>query len=352
MESTGIYWKSPYLALLHYAKIVSTVVNARHVKNVPGRKTDMADSLWLAMLGRAGLLRASFVPPAELDALRAISRQKQKLTGELASEKNRLSKILASAGVRLGVVVSDIHGAAARRMAECLISGGTPLEALRFSGKRLKASAEELLDALEGDLTDDHRWLLNEILDHIKELEDRMTRLGDRLIQRLSDLNYGWALNLLQTIPGINIPAAAMLLVEIGVEMDAFGSPERLASWAGLCPGNDETAGKRRSGKIRKGNRWIRRILCEAANAARRSRSMFDGKYKSLVGSRGHKRTIIALAHKILRIIYVLLKKKVCYKDSTINYEKIFVDKKAPRWLKMLKKFGYLEDMKNLSATA
>ena len=170
MESTGIYWKSVHRALCR-AGMTALVVNARHVKQVPGRKTDIADSLWLAMLARAGLLRGSFVISEDLDALRLVARQRQKLVGMLASEKNRLHKVLTDAGVRLPSVVSDVHGQAARRMTECLIAGGTAEEALAHAGSRLKASREELLGALDGELTPVHRFVLREVLDHIYEIE-------------------------------------------------------------------------------------------------------------------------------------------------------------------------------------
>lgn len=339
MESTGIYWKSAYRALTA-AGLPVIMVNAREVSRVPGRKTDISDSLWLAMLGRAGLLRAGFVPSAKFDDLRILSRQRQKLTQTLAAEKNRLNKILAGAGIRLGCVVSDPHGQAARRMTICLIDGGSPQEALALAGNRLKAKPSDLLAALEGDLTDIHRFILQEIMDHIIELESRVDCLGRQLIQELSE--HQWALDLLQTIPGLDQMGSAMLLVEIGADMEVFGSAERLASWAGLCPGNNESGGKRKSGKMRKGNQWVRRILCEAANAAKKTASMFQSKYKSLVGTRGHKRTIMALAHRILKIVFHLLQKKEPYKDSTVNYEELMVKKKAPRWIRALSRYNLL----------
>jgi transposase len=339
MESTGIYWKSIYSALEREG-IVAVVVNARHVKQVPGRKTDVADSRWLATLARCGLLRGSFIPPEELGALRLISRQRQKMVGMLASEKNRLHKVLTDGGVRLATVVSDIHGRAARSMIECLLEGGTPEQALGYASSRLKATPEELLDALDGDLTPTHRFVLTEILDHIRELEARIARFDAELLGALA--SFRWALDLLQTIPGIDAIGAAMLIVEIGVEMSAFGTPERLASWAGVCPGNNESAGKRKSGRIRKGNPYVRRLLCEMANAARRTKSMFQSKYSGLVVRRGHKRSIMALAHKILKIVFILLSRKVPYRDSTVDYKKLMVQKNAPRWIAALRQYDML----------
>jgi transposase len=220
MESTGIYWKSPYAAL-ETVGIAAWVVNARHVKNVPGRKTDVADAHWLATLARAGLLRASFIPPADIRHLRLIARQRQKLGGMLSSEKNRLHKLLADAGIRLNVVVSDIHGQAGRAMFKALIEGKSILEVLDLAG-RLRASREQLFAALQPEeLSAHHLFVLKEIMAHIEELEARMIRFDQALIQGLD----AWRpqLILLQTLPGIDLMGAAMLLVEIGADMNSFG---------------------------------------------------------------------------------------------------------------------------------
>ena len=340
MESTGIYWKSPYAAL-EKAGISSLVVNARHVKQVPGRKTDLADAQWLAILARAGLLRGGFVPPENLRALRLISRQMQKLTDMLSGEKNRMHKVLTDSGIRLGVVVSDIHGKSGRQMIKGLLRGETPKQVLRFANKRLKATDEELMDALDGDLTEAHCFVISEILDHIEDLERRIDTFLAELLRGLK--SHQAVLQLLQTIPGIDQMGAAMLLVEIGDDMDAFGSAEKLASWAGVCPGNHESAGKRVAGKKRKGNPYVRRILCEAANAISRTRCSLQDKFKSLLVRRGRKRAIFALAHKLLKIIFVLISRNEYYRDAAINsYEAMSVEKNAPRWMKMLKKYGYI----------
>ena len=340
MESTGIYWKSPYAALERVG-IFALVVNARHIKKVPGRKTDVSDSQWLAILARCGLLSGSFIPPEVFRNLRLVARHRQNLVSMLAREKNRLHKVLADGGVRLSAVVSDLHGQSARQMTECLLEGGTPEQALEFASSRLKASREELLDALEGELTDVHRFVLNEILTHIRDIEAQISRFDAELLMRLEP--YHWAVNLIQTMPGIDQVGAAMLIVEIGVEMEAFGKADRLASWAGVCPGNNESAGKRKSSRTRKGNRYIRRLLCEMANAARRSECMFKSKYAGLVIRRGHKRSIIAVGHKLLKIIFILLSRKVPYCDSTVDYEALAVKRNAPRWIKALQRFGYVQ---------
>lgn len=339
MESTGIYWKSPYAAL-EAAGINTLVVNAKHVKNVPGRKTDVGDAQWLATLARAGLLRGSFIPPAHLRELRLVSRQRQKLVGQLAAEKNRLHKVLTDGGIRLGVVVSDVHGTAARKMVKALIAGASVQDVLDLASKRFKASREELFDALQGDLTASHRFVLAELMQHIEEIEARIARFDTQLLAGMTPQRN--ALALLQTLPGIDLIGAAMLLVEIGTDMNAFGSPDRLASWVGVCPGNNESAGKRKSGRAGKGNPYVRRLLCEFAHSASRTTSIFKSKFQALLIRRGHKRSIIAIAHKLLRTMFFMLKRGQGYRDSATDYEALSVKRNAPRWIKALVKFGLL----------
>jgi transposase len=221
------------------------VVNARHVKAVPGRKTDIADAQWLATLARAGLLRASFIPPLLMRQLRLVARQRQKLVGMCSAEKNRLHKVLVDAGMRINVVVSDIHGTSARAMVKALIADKPMHEVLDCKG-RLRASREELFEALDTEqFSAVHRFVADEIVQHIEQIEQRIARMDAYLLEGLKA--YGPQLNLLQTIPGIDLQGAAMLLVEIGADMSPFGSAERLASWVGICPGNNESAGKRKT---------------------------------------------------------------------------------------------------------
>lgn len=342
MESTGIYWKSPFAAL-ESVGIVAWVVNARHVKAVPGRKTDVADAQWLATLARSGLLRASFIAKADMRNLRHIARQRQKLGGMLASEKNRLHKLLTDAGIRLGVVVSDLHGQSARAMVKAMIAGKSISAVLDLASTRLRANREEIFEALQAEeLTAAHRFCLDEIMKHIEEIEARMTRFDQELLRCLIEAGHKWSLQLLQTLPGVDVIGAAMLLVEIGDDMNVFCSAQRLASWVGLCPGNNESAGKRKSGRIRKGNAWVRRLLCEFAQAASRSRCALRGKFQALTVRKGHKRSIVALGHKMLRTIYAMLSKKTHYVDKTVDYEALMVARNAPRWLQMLVKHGFI----------
>lgn len=339
MESTGIYWKSPYAAL-EAVGIRAKVVNARHVKQAPGRKTDVGDAEWLATLARAGLLRGSFVPPAKLRELRLVARQRQKLMGILAAEKNRLHKVLTDAGIRLGVVVSDVHGQSARAMIKALLKGMPPHEVLQLASRRLKASREELFDALQGELTERHVFVLNELMAHVEEIETRIARFDAYLLENLATETN--TLALLQTLPGIDRIGAAMLLVEIGDDMTAFGRADRLASWVGMCPGNNESAGKRKSGRIRKGNPYVRRLLCEFAQAASKTRCALQARFRAWVVRRGRKRSIIALGHKMLRTIFFMLSRGEPYRDATTNYEALVVQRNAPRWIKALTQFGFL----------
>jgi transposase len=307
---------------------------------VPGRKTDVGDAQWLATLARAGLLRGSFIPPSRLRELRLIARQRQQLVSQLASEKNRLHQVLTDGGIRLGVVVSDVHGQSARAMIKALIAEQSPQAVLQHASRRLKVSREALFDAVKGELTAGHRFVLAELMAHIEEIEQRIGRFEQRLLDGLADETNHLAL--LQTLPGVDRIGAALLLVEIGTEMTAFGSADRLASWVGLCPGNHESAGKRHSGRMRKGNPYVRRLLCEFAHAASRTASVFKAKFQALVMRRGYQRAIVAIAHKLLRTIFVMLQRHQPYRDSATDYEALAVQRKAPRWIKALTKFGYL----------
>jgi transposase len=338
MESTGIYWKSIYAAL-EQAGIPAMVVNARHVKNVPGRKTDIADSEWLAQLGRFGLVKPSFIPPQDLRELRLVSRYRQKLAQILAGEKNRLHKILDDGGIKLGAVVSDIHGVSAEAMIEGLIEG-RPIERLPdLAQGTLRDKRETLEAALDGELSPRHRFVLDQLHAHIRYLEEELARLDCYLIDAMVPYREYW--QWLQTIPGIDQIGAAMILVEIGTDLSQFGDAAHFASWAALCPGNHESAGKRKTGRTRKGNHAIRYLLCEAANAARRTKSALRDKYQSLVARRGHKKAIIAVAHQMIRTIFILFTRREAYRDPGIDYAAIVVNKNAPRWIKALKKYGY-----------
>ncbi|CAE6964466.1 IS110 family transposase [Paraburkholderia domus] len=348
MESTGIYWKSIY-AHLERAGIQAWVVNAHFVKHVPGRKTDMNDSHWLAVLARFGLVRGSFIPPQDLRELRLVSRYRRKLTAMRASEINRLHKILDDGGIKLGGVVSDLNGLSARAMVTGLIEGKPITALLDMARGRLKPRREDLQAALDGDLTARHRFILKHIHEHIEILERSLAELDAYILAAMAP--YQWAHRLLQTIPGIDQIASALILIEIGDDMARFGSADRIAAWAALCPGNNESAGKRKSGRTGKGSSVIRYIMCECANSAWKTRSSLASKYKSLMVRKTHKKAIIALAHKMIRLIFLLLTRKVAYHDPQIDYQAISAKKNAPRWIKQLKVIGQWPDNASTSAT-
>jgi transposase len=334
MESTGIYWKNIYAALETLGLQVS-VVNARHVKQVPGRKTDVKDSQWLA---RYGLVRGSFIPPKDLRELRLIARYRTKLKGTLAGEKNRLHKTLDDAGVRLGNVVSDISGVTATEIIAGLIEGLSIDALLLCTRGQLKKKKEQLKAELEGELSPRHLFLLKKLQEHIVYLEKELAKIDDYLFAAMQPYQKQW--KILQTIPGLDAVGAALLIIEIGVDMQQFGSREQFCSWAGMCPGNNESAGRKKSAKTPKGSKQLRHILCEAANAASKTNCQFQHKYKSLMIRRGHKKAIVAVGHKMLRVIFSRLKEGEVYHDPKVNYEELVVKKNASRWIRMLKKYS------------
>jgi len=349
LESTGIYWKSVY-TYLEQAGINAWVVNAHFVKHVPGRKTDMSDAQWLAVLARFGLVRGSFIPPQDLRELRLLSRYRRRLSTMCASEVNRLHKILDDGGIKLGGVVSDINGVSAREMVAGLIEGVGIDQLQDMARGALKLKRDDLEAALDGDLTARHLFVLKHLHAHIGTLERELAELDAYILGAMTP--YQWAHRLLQTIPGIDQIASALILIEIGDDMTRFGCADRLAAWAALCPGNNESAGKRKSGRTRKGNAIIRYLLCECANAARMTRSSLAAKYKSLMVRKTHKKAIVALAHKMIRLIYLLLTRKKAYLDPQVDYAAMSARKNAPRWIKQLKLIGQWPDKKPAPTSA
>lgn len=339
MESTGVYWKSLYAAMVNH-NLNTWVVNARHVKNVPGRKTDTLDSQWLANLAQFGLVRPSYVPSPRQEQLRLLTRRRDKLIKQMANEKNRLHKTLDDSGVRLGGLISDIHGKSGRRMVNALIAGEPLKSIVSKADGRLRADRRKLMDSVDESLSPSHILVLTDIRDHIAFLEQQVEKLEQQILKEVKPWNEAW--QLLQTLPGVSETSAAALIAEIGDDMTAFGGTKEIASWAGLCPGNNESAGKRKSGKTRKGNKMVKTLLCEVANAAIKTESQFKGKYQGLVIRRGHKRSLIAIAHKLIRVIYCLLNRRQPYIDPAINYDELVVKKNAARWLKKLEQYGYL----------
>lgn len=318
MESTGVYWKPIYNLLEGTLELL--VVNAQHIKQVPGRKTDVRDCEWIADLLRHGLLTASFIPDRDQRELRELTRYRTSLVRERSAELNRLKKVLEGANIKLAVVTKDMMGVSAREMLQALVAGqdGSATMAELARG-RLRAKIPQLEQALTGQMGAHQRFLLAEQLAHIDFLDEQIDRVSAEIAERLHPFDQ--AITLLDTIPGVARRGAEVLVAEIGVEMQRFPTAAHLASWAGMAPGNNESASKRRSGKTRKGSPWLRELLVEAAHAAGHTKDTYLGaQYRRLVGRKGRKRAAIAVGHSILIIAYHLLLLQEPYQDLGVDY--------------------------------
>jgi transposase len=319
MESTGVYWK-PVYNLLEAAEMEPMVVNAQHIKAVPGRKTDIRDAEWIAELLRHGLLRPSFIPDRPQRELRELVRYRRALVEERTREVNRLQKVLEGANLKLSSVASDVLGRSGRDMLKALSQGQEdPVDLAALARGRLKAKSAQLQQALQGVVGPHQRFLLQEQLSHIEDLEARIDRLTTEVGARLAPFEE--ALERLQTIPGVGRRVAEDLLAEIGADMSRFPTHRHLASWAKICPGNHRSAGKAKPEHIGRGNRWLRSILVEAARAGSRTKDTFlAAQYRRLAGRRGDKRAIVAVAHSILVIAYHVLKEGTSYQELGANF--------------------------------
>lgn len=314
IESTGVYWKPIFNVMGDEFELL--LVNARHVKNVPGHKTDKKDSRWLAKLLLSGLLKASFIPERTIRELRELTRYKTKLTQQITSEKNRFLKVLEDANIKLSSVLNDVFGVTGTKIIDHILSTEDykPEELLQHVHGRVKASGEEIKEALTGYITEHHRFMLEMIRTQISKIEETITKLEEKIDEKVAP--YGKEVELLMSIPGVGRDGAIRIISEIGTDMSRFPSEKHLASWAGVCPGSNESAGKNKSGRITYGNKYLRSLLVECGWAASRTKgTYFNAKYKSLVGRRGKKKTIIALGHKILIASYFIIKDKVAYKE-------------------------------------
>jgi transposase len=318
MESTGVYWKPVFNILESQVQVI--LVNAQHIKQVPGRKTDVKDCEWIAQLLQVGLLRASFVPPAPVRDLRELTRQRVQLTGERSAAANRIQKVLEDANIKLASVASDVLGVSGRAILEALIAGQSdPVELAELAQKGLRRKIPELRLALEGKVTANHRFLLRLLLDNVRHLEELVERVTKRIEELLVPLAS--AQERLQTIPGVGEKVAQVLLAEIGPDMSVFPSAEHLSSWAGMSPGNNESAGKRRSGRTTKGSHWLRSMLVQAAWAASHTKGTYlSDQYRRLAHRRGKKRALLAVGHTILVIAYHVLKKGMAYIELGADY--------------------------------
>jgi transposase len=313
MESTGVYWKPVYHLLEGRFELL--LVNAQHIKRVPGRKTDVKDAEWLAELLQHGLLSAGFVPPPEVRELRDLTRQRAVLARERATVVNRVHKVLEDANIKLACVVSDLLGKSGRDMIAALIAGETdpgPL-AERARG-RLKKKRAALRQALEGRVTEHHRFLLRALMRQEEQLEGLIAAYGARIDEVMAP--FAQAAARLRRVPGIGSRAAEVIVAEIGTDMTKFPTAGHLASWAGMCPGNNESAGKRRSGRTTKGSQWLRTTLVQVAWAAAHTKqTTFAAAYRRLAKRLGKKKALVAVAHKILTVVYTLLRDMSDYRE-------------------------------------
>ncbi|MGH2398127.1 MAG: IS110 family transposase, partial [bacterium] len=323
MESTGVYWKPVFNILEGSMEVM--LVNARHVKAVKGRKTDVKDCAWLADLLRHGLLKPSFIPKPSIRALRELTRYRESLVREQTAISNRTQKLAESGNIKLGQVATRALGVSGRAILEQLARGETDTEKLaELALGRLKSKREQLQKAVVGRLTETQRWLLGQLLGRYDQVEAALARVQERIDQQIredEDPFVPQAAELLDTIPGVGEAVAETIISEIGTEMNAFPSDSHLASWAGMCPGNDESAGKRRNTRINPANRYLKAALVEAAWAASHTKNTYlAAQYRRLVRHLGKKKALIAVGHSILIIVYHVLSGRTPYQELGGNY--------------------------------
>lgn len=340
VESTGIYWKPIFNVFEGDFDVI--LVNAQHVKNVPGRKTDVKDSEWLCKLLKCGLLSKSFIPPKPIVRLREVVRYRQTLTGDLAAAKNRIIKMLENANIKLSTVFSDVFGVTAWGMICKLVAGETRIEVLMdYIHKKCKSSREDIKKALQGTLEKEDRDILQTMMEHAASLEKIIEKIDQDIQKHLEP--YQAQVQLLKTIPGVKDLAAASIIAEVGVDMNQFKDAAHLSSWAGLCPGNNQSAGKIKSSRIRKGNKHLKVTMTQVAWAISRTKQTYLGaKYRSLMPKRGKKRAIIAVGRKTLVICHHILKHNVPFHELGTDFlDKLEPERKAKYYEKRLEELGY-----------
>ncbi|MBD5170270.1 MAG: IS110 family transposase [Oscillibacter sp.] len=346
MESTGIYWQPIYEMLepCFEGEINILVVNARHMKNVPGRKTDMRDAQWIATLLRAGLLKGSFIPEKAFRELRHLTRYRKSIVHDITAQKNRIDKFLQSSGFRFTAFLSDAFGASGRNIIRHLIQNGSiDRDALDKCLKtQTRKRIDQILVALNGSLSIHQRGFLAMTFGHLETLEAHRKAIEDAIANEI--LKHSEALDLLCSIPGIDVTAAAAIIAEIGTDMSAFPDSQHICSWAGLSPGNNESAGKRKSAHINKGNPYLKSMLCEIGWVISGKRTLYlSGWYWRIKQRKGAKRATIALARKLLSLIYTMLKTGVPYNEDCFEQRRKRCERKrAHRMVNELQKLGYM----------
>lgn len=383
MESTGVFWKPIYNLLDGSFEIL--LVNAQHIKNVPGRKTDVKDSEWIARCLQHGLLRASFVPKLAIRELRDLTRHRAQLASEKTREANRIHKILEDANIKLGSVATDIMGASGRDMIRHLIAGeNDPAKLAELARRKLRGKIPDLKLALEGNMNDHRRFMLKTHFDHVEYIEsviEQLTRRVEQIMEpqqpsadppprhecdssapspskSLPPPSYDEAMAILDSAPGVDTAVAQAIVAELGLDMSQFPSDRHLCAWAGLSPGNNESAGKRKSGKTTKGSRWLRRSLCQAAWASVRSKDTYlCALFHRLAARRGKKRAIVAVAHSLLVSIYHMLTTHTCYQELGAHwFERQHPERLKRYYIKRLEALGHtvvlLQDSQTPNALA
>jgi transposase len=352
MEATGVYWR-PVWNILSDGRCKLILANAAHIKNVPGRKTDVTDAAWIADLLAHGLIRSSFVPEQETQELRELMRTRKQLSRQQVSHIQRLQKTLEAANIKLDSVVTDIVGKTGRAIIQALIAGETnPVRLAALADPRIKASPQQLREALHGRVTHHHRFLLHLHMQYvdfadasIRDIDEKVTALIDRMDRgvQAGKAPFRILISLLMTIPGIDLLSARVILSEIGPDMSRFPTAGHLLSWAGLCPRNDESAGKRRSTRLRKGDRWLKTVLVQCAfPAARKKGSYFKAQFHRLASRRGPKKAACAVAASILTMVYHMLKNGTQFQDlGADHFDRRSKDVRAKRLLAQLARLGF-----------
>jgi transposase len=339
MESTGVYWKSVFNLLEgHFAVILA---NAQHVKAVPGRKTDVRDAEWLLDLAQHGLIRGSFIPPADIRELREFTRHRRSLIEERTREVNRVQKLLEDANIKLASVATDVMGVSVRNMLQAIIDGvDDPLQIADLARRRLRRKLPDLQQALHGRVLSHHRLLLRQLIEHIDFLDRQIEELTKEVEQRTRPFEV--ERGLLCSIPGVGPRVFEVIMAELGADMSHFPSARHLCSWAALCPGNYESAGKRLRGGRRYGNSWLTAVLLQAAWAATHVPGYLRAQFQHIAKRRGEKRAAIAVAHSLLAIIYEILTKRTSYQDLGADYfHRMDADKRKQYLLRQLAELGY-----------
>jgi len=351
MESTGIYWKPVFNLLETSFHLI--LVNAAHIKKVPGRKTDVKDCEWIADLLAHGLLKGSFIPPEPIRDLRDLVRYRKSLTDERVRAVNRLQKVLESSNIKLSSVATDVMGVSGRAMLEALATGSTDPEVLaNLARGRLRQKLAALRQALEGRFRPHHQFLVGQMLSHLDFLDEAIAEISQEVAMRIGPFEP--QVMVLKTIPGVDQKVAEAIVSEIGVDMSRFPDHRHLASWAGLCPGNNESAGKRLSGKTRKGNQWLRRMLIETAwTVSRAKESYLNALYHRLARRRGIKKAAVGVSHAILVMAYHILKTGLPYQELGSDYfDRLNIVQVKRHALRRLEALGYKVILEPTQTTA